>query len=107
MNVIRKRKKVLYIGMAYDQYAHYRLANHRKLDLIVEEEGANGLTITYGERVVEEGRRLHKDRIGEIETLLIYLYEPTYNERKNKKYRGRCLIVYNSGPGSFRQSCNS
>ena len=98
--VVRKMKKILYVGMAYDQYAHFRLSNHHKLGKIVKEEGVNGLTITYGERVVEGGRRLSRTRIGEIENLLIYIYDPKHNERKIKTYKGRYLIVYNSGPGN-------
>lgn len=98
--VIRKRRKILYIGMAYDQYAHFRLTNHHKLGFIIEKEGTNGLTITYGERVVEDGRRLSRKRIGAIENLLIYIYDPKYNEKKIKTYKGRYLLVYNSGPGN-------
>ena len=86
--------------MAYGQYTHERLGNHHKIEEIASDVGEDNLTISIGERVMENGQRMSKKRVGEIENLLIYSYKPPYNMSKHRTYRGRPLIVNNSGPGN-------
>ena len=99
--------EVMYIGLAYKKHVKRILKNHHKLESIVENEGESEVRISFGEYVVKEGRRMSKNRVYEIENLLIYKYKPPYNRQSHETYGGRYLIIYNSGPGNLFDSVDT
>lgn len=84
--------KLLYIGRTYWQEFGKRLKQHKWLDRVY---GAK--SIYFGIVELPEGRRISFERIRDIEEFLIHFYHPPFNTASKKGYRGRDILVVNTG----------
>jgi len=91
-----------YIGQAYSQDIMKRLKNRgHKIHQIIEDEGETGLRVSFGELRLKENRKIISLFVDDLKNLLIYVYEPLYNERGRWSYSGRHIVIRNTGQGSF------
>jgi len=85
-------EKVLYIGRAYWQNFRIRLPQH---SWIAETWGT--VRVRFAEIEPEPGRIASRKRTDDVEALLIYSLQPARNTHGKNTYRGRELLIINSG----------
>ena len=84
------REKILYIGITYRQDFSTRLSQHSFwLDEVI---GRVKVRLGY----LQEKSSSFK-RLCDVESFLLYVYEPKYNEVGTQTYHGRTLRIINSG----------
>lgn len=84
-------EKILYIGMTYRRDFAQRFSEHWR-DWLSEVIGTVKVRVGY----LHEKKSSEK-RLRDVENLIIYVYEPEYNEIGKSTYSGRDLIIINSG----------
>lgn len=98
----RQARTRFYLGQAYSQDIVQRLKHsEHKIHGIAKEQGHVGLKVSFGELKIKEGRKISSKLVNDIENLLIYVYEPKYNERGIWSYSGRHLVIKNTGRCTF------
>ena len=84
---IARGKTILYIGKAFRQYVSDRIYNN----LERKDINSRGVYLWIGEIDNENSSftRISDELICDVENLLIYYYESTYNEKNINNYNGR------------------
>ena len=82
-------EKILYIGLTYSQDFSTRLSQHT---WVYDEIGTLKVRVGY---LLE--KRSSEKRLRDVENLLIYVYQPKYNDKGKSTYSGRDLKIINSG----------
>lgn len=86
--------KLLYLGETYRQTFGKRLNQHKKEWLF----RINGkVVICFGTLFLPEGKRISSQRILDIEAVMIHSLRPPYNQLHKKGYKGRNILVINTG----------
>jgi hypothetical protein len=80
---------ILIIGHAYDQYLYQRLADHK----MVAEVYPGQCYVRFGTFV----SRISRQRLNDVEKLLIFAYQPRLNTIGKDLYKGRDLQIINRG----------
>ena len=103
--IVRKRnymgipaRKILYIGMAYEQTPTERLKDHHKLPKVLKKWFQFGsITVRFGKIILPRRKRMTAAIVRDIEAALIYTFQPKHNEMSKNSYRGRSLEIHNRG----------
>ena len=98
----RGAPKLLYIGRVFDQHVADRLWNQDHLDRQDEMQAdhpRHELMVSVGDVVDSDWARLHRNRVDDLETLLIYVNDPPYNRNKKGMFQMPWYRIYNSGEG--------
>ena len=85
---LSRGSSVLYIGMTYQQYVQNEVKQTlREFDL-----SEIGLTIWLGYIQKMDFGRITKQIVQDVECLLIFAHQPTYNEQCKSSYTGRDVL---------------
>ena len=88
-------KKLLYIGETYTQVFGKRLRQHQK-EWLYRYDGVK-MTISFGAICLPTGRKISRQIVLDVEGVLIHSLIPPCNTSGKKGYRGRGIIVINTG----------
>lgn len=89
-----RASKLLYIGRTYWQEFARRLRQHKR-DWLNRISGTK--SVYFGIVKLPKGKKISFERIRDIEECLIHFYLPPYNTASKRGYRGRNIIVINTG----------
>lgn len=93
--------KLLYVGVAFRQHVVTRMKqDHSAYSSIVRYIATNrkrDLLVMIGGVLEHSAQRLRREFVEHIESLLIFRNKPRFNVRSTGDYRGRDLVVINSG----------
>ncbi len=88
-------KKLLYIGETYSQGFSKRLKQHKR-EWIPKYEGIK-MSVCFGKICLPEGRKISQQIVFDVEGLFIHNLIPPCNTSGKKGYRGRGIVVINTG----------
>jgi len=91
----QKPKKLLYIGETYSQIFSKRLQQHKR-EWFHEYEGVK-MAVSFGTIVLSKGRKFSQQIVFDIERILIHKLIPPCNTSGKRGYKGRDIIVINTG----------
>jgi hypothetical protein len=86
--------KLLYLGETYRQTFAKRLNQHKK-EWLFRIDGK--LAVCFGTLFPPEGRRISSQRILDVEAAMIHSLRPPYNQLSKRGYRGRNILIINTG----------
>jgi len=89
-----KSSNLMYIGKTYWQGFGKRLQQHRR-QWLHRLDGK--VTIHFGVVVLPQGKKISYERVSDIEEFMIHYYHPLFNTASKKGYRGRDILIFNTG----------
>lgn len=89
-----KNIELIYIGETYGQQFGKRLQQHKR-EWLHRVKGK--MQIRYGTIVLAKGKVISQTKVPDIEATLIHHYIPPFNTVSKKGYRGRDLLIFNTG----------
>jgi len=92
----RGREKLVYVGRVYWQSFAKRLSQHRR-DWLDERYDDDEVAVYFGVVRPSTGRRISFERVADAEGLLIHELTPPHNTASKRGYKGRDLLVINTG----------
>jgi hypothetical protein len=95
--MILAKKKLLYIGQAFNQYLGNRLSRHEVLNEILDDYSEEIIRIRFGNIIAPQFSRITKKLVTDIESVLINYHDPPYNIQSTDTYYGRDIQVTNLG----------
>ena len=89
-----EKERIIYIGLVYWRTFADRIAEHER-DWLWALRGQ--IRVRVGKIQLKRGKKHSIKRTEDIENLLIYAYQPEYNEKGKAGYYGREIEVVNRG----------